>query len=493
MYLPANRSSLWSKRYIFLAALAIITLWFITSDSGEDLDRLRNQLTDFAAAHDFAIPGLKGNWTTRRQFVDRVLANNFYTTQYDGAAVRKLCGEAKWRDDRIVECHGLAGGIGNMKIVLLGCVRFAIEAGGRENHSLFHGASLLTEPSAAILITPAIHPREAFDKAATSFAWDTDLPVSYMFDSDHFFDTLAEDCPQLHIVDEDDPSYNIPPKSEAHEVAVKQLTPVVHGTVLVDPSLWRPALDQHVEDIVAQSNLPQPTEEHPIRLIFDNVAFAWPVRYDGDEFRSDFGFIARFPRHIRELSARALYNLYKRLDITQSPAGPSKDAFLGAHVRTEGDAQVEGWTSFDTQAELIKQQVEAYQMGALYVATGKASDVDRLKDVLADVRVRVNDTHTTAPQVLQKWDILDESDIMILDELTWDQLALVDLDIMLRASYFVGIWQSSWSWTIALKRHPWGEQDPYDYAAHPVTYQDEYSVIIGPVGAQPVMDPCMWL
>lgn len=359
--------------------------------------------------------------------------------------------------------------------------------------ALFCRASSLTQISAAILITPVLHPREAFERMANSFGWDHDLPVSYMFDEDHFFDTLAEDCPQLHIVDEDDSSHNIPPKNEIHVVEPKKLTPVVHNNVLVDPSLWRPAFDKHVEEIVAQNNLPEPTKEHPIRMTFDDVAFAWPVRYDSDEFRSDFGLIARFPKHIRELSARALYNLYKKLDIHQSPTMPSKGAFLGAHVRTEADAQIEAWSSFDTQAQYIRQQVEINQLGALYVATGTASDVDRLKDSLADVRVRVNDTHTATPQVLQKWDILDEADIMILDELSWDQLALVDLDIMLRASQFVGIWESSWSWTIALKRHMWSEQDPYDYAAHSLTFQDEFSIIYGPVGAQPIIDPCMWL
>lgn len=127
MYLPSSRSSLLTKRYIAAAVLAIITFLFITSDSGPDLDALRSQLTDLA------LPGQKGSWKTRKQFVNRALANDIYTTHYDGASVRKLCGEAKWRDDRIVECNRLAGGIGNMKINLLGCVRFAIEAGGEEN------------------------------------------------------------------------------------------------------------------------------------------------------------------------------------------------------------------------------------------------------------------------------------------------------------------------------------------------------------------------
>ncbi|POS71826.1 hypothetical protein DHEL01_v209782 [Diaporthe helianthi] len=468
MYLPSSNSGILTKRYLSVIVLAVVIFLFVTSDSGPDLDRLRNQLTDLG------IPGQKDGLTTRRQFVDRVLANDFYPTEYDGAAVRKLCSKAKWRDDRIVECNRLAGGIGNLKVNLLGCVRFAIEAG-------------------AILITPVFHPRRAFEKMADSFGWDIDLPISYVFDSDHFFDTLAEDCPQLHIVDDDDPAYNIPPKSETFVVEPKRLIHTLFGTVLEDPSLWRPAFDQRVEDIVAENQLPAPTSKHPIRLILDDVAFSWPVRYDGDEFRSDFGFVARYPRHIRELSARALYNLYKRLGIDQSPEGPSRGAFLGAHVRTEPDAQVEAWSSFEQQAAQIRQQVVDKQLGALYVATGTASDVDRLRDVLADVQVRVNDTHSAPVQVLQKWDILDEADIMILDELTWDQMALVDLDIMLRASFFVGIWESSWGWTISLRRHAWAQEDPYDYDKHPITFQDEYSILYGPVGAQPVIDPCLWL
>ncbi|KAI3396151.1 hypothetical protein diail_414 [Diaporthe ilicicola] len=468
MYISSNKFSFVSRRYVVAAILSIITLLFITSDSGPNLETWRTHLTDLTHT------GHKGGWKTRKQFVDAALDHDIYVTEYDGAAVRKLCGEAKWRDDRIVECNRLAGGIGNLKINLLGCARFAIEAG-------------------AILITPVLHPREAFEKMENSFGWDKDLPISYMFDEDHFFDTMAKDCPQLRMVDEDDPAYNIPPRSETHVVRPKGLIPTKHANLLIDPSLWRPAFDKHVDEIVQQNGLPPPTSERPIRMSFDDVAFSWPVRYDGDEFRSDFGHIARFPRHIRELSARALYNLYQELGVDQSPSAPSVGAFLGAHVRTEADAQMESWTSFDKQAEQIRLQLELHQLGALYVATGTASDVDRLRADLSGVRVRVNDTHTTGVRVLQKWDILDEADVMILDTLTWDQMALVDLDIMLRASRFVGIWESSWSWTIALKRHAWSALDPYDYEAHPVTYQDEFSILYGNIGAQPIIDPCMWL
>lgn len=141
MYIPSNRPNLLNKRYIGAAVFAVILFLFITSDSGPDLDTLRSQITDFA------LPGQKGSWKTRKQFVNTALANDIYTTHYDGAAVRKLCGEAKWRDDRVVECNRLAGGIGNMKINLLGCVRFAIEAGGKEKapESSLHLRAVFTD------------------------------------------------------------------------------------------------------------------------------------------------------------------------------------------------------------------------------------------------------------------------------------------------------------------------------------------------------------
>lgn len=326
-----------------------------------------------------------------------------------------------------------------------------------------------------------------------SFAWDTDLPISYMFDSDHFFSTLARDCPQLHIVDEGDEG--VPAKGESQVVGPKRLIAAEYGHVLIEPERWRPALDRHVsEDIVRKKGLPQPSRDRPLRIAFDEgIAFSWPVAADGAGFRENWGQLARFPRHIRELSARALYNLYGRIGARQSPAAPSRGAFLGAHVRTEKDVQVYAWTSYEMQAANIVEQLKANNLSVLYVATGTASDVDRLRAEVADLQIPYNDTHTTGVQVFQKWDILDEEDLMLMDTLTWDQMALVDLDIMLRSSRFVGIWESSWSWTISLKRHAWSSEDPYDYDTHPLTYEDEYSIIYGPTGAQPIIDPCLWL
>lgn len=335
-----------------------------------------------------------------------------------------------------------------------------------------------------------------------SFNWANGTDLSYMFDTDHLYHILAEDCPQLRFVDEKDESLHIPSSAEAITVNPKKLLPdPIDRHVLRDPSQFRPALDALIQKTIESSNL-QPTAEHPLRLSFDDgISFSWPVRYDDEAFREDWGHLAQLPHAIRELSARILYKIYREFGAAaahQSPDRPSNGTFLGAHIRTESDAAVEGWTSFAVQAQHVREQLLAQNLSVVYVATGTASDADRLKEALSSVQipsaaVAGEAPTTTGVQVVQKWDFLDDEDMILMDTLTWDQLAVVDLDIMQRASHFVGIWESSWSWTIALKRHAWSAMDPYDYETHHLTFVDEYSILYGPERAQPIIDPCFWL
>lgn len=309
-----------------------------------------------------------------------------------------------------------------------------------------------------------------------SFAWDTDLPLDYIFDSDHLYATLAEDCPQLRIVNETDTSLNIPPKSEAYKLRPNTLVEVGMGEHLVmNPEGWRKAFDDWLRKQVLLKFVLHMSKDTPIRLSLDEwVQFTWPTDYDGPDFKNDWGRAALIRRDIRELSARALYNLYRRIGCKQSPHTPSKNCFLGAHIRTEGDAKVENWDSYEDQVEHAREQLSTHNLSVLYVATGTASDVDKLKVDLKDMKVKVNETHEVPVQVIQKWDLLTEDDMMVMDNLTWDQMALVDFDIMLRASRFEGIWESSWAWMISLVRNQWSD-DP-SALDHGTTFEDGLSL-----------------
>ncbi|KAJ4416302.1 hypothetical protein N0V82_006832 [Gnomoniopsis sp. IMI 355080] len=473
MYQPQAVNIL-SRRFLVAGALAFITFWLFTYRSHVGLDALGSRLGGLTKGGQQPLNG----WLSQEQFVAKALDNDIYVDHYNGTAVRKLCSEAKWRDDIVMSCDKLAGGIGNLKVNLLACLRYSIESG-------------------AMLIPPVIHLREAFQKMEQSFNWSNGTDLSYMFDTDHLYHILAEDCPQLRFVNEKDESLNIPPAAEALSVNPKKLLPYpIDRHVLRDPSQFRPALDALIQKTVETKGI-QPSTENPMRLSFDDgISFSWPVRYDDDAFRRDWGHLAQLPHHVRALSARILYKLYRVLGAQQNPDRPSNGTFLGAHIRTESDAAVEGWTSFAVQAQHVRDQLIAQNLSVVYVATGTASDANRLKETLADVQIPSaveGEEPTTGVQVVQKWDFLDDEDMILMDTLTWDQLALVDLDIMQRASHFVGIWESSWSWTIALKRHAWSAMDPYDYATHHLTFVDEYSILYGPEKAQPIIDPCFWL
>lgn len=102
-----------SKRYILAAGLSLFSLWFLMT---------RSSYGGGQKSHD--------GWMSRDEFVKRALEKDIYVNEYDGTSVQKLCSEANWRDDRVVSCDMIAGGIGNLKTNLLACARYAIEAGG---------------------------------------------------------------------------------------------------------------------------------------------------------------------------------------------------------------------------------------------------------------------------------------------------------------------------------------------------------------------------
>lgn len=118
--------SILSRRYFVAGAIFLITLWCITFNSGTSLDSLDSRIGGFTKAGQ----QLNDGWLSQEQFVTKALENDIYVQEYNGTAVRKLCSEASWRNDVVASCDKVAGGIGNLKINLLACLRYTIESGG---------------------------------------------------------------------------------------------------------------------------------------------------------------------------------------------------------------------------------------------------------------------------------------------------------------------------------------------------------------------------
>lgn len=118
-----------SRRHILLAVVSVSTLWYLafhdTTTLGAASNKIGGAVWQWKGAQ-----GVGNEESLIQQFVAKALENDIYVSKYNGTAVRELCSEAKWRDDVVASCDMLAGGIGNLKVNLLACLRYTIESGG---------------------------------------------------------------------------------------------------------------------------------------------------------------------------------------------------------------------------------------------------------------------------------------------------------------------------------------------------------------------------
>ncbi|RMY80680.1 hypothetical protein D0861_08535 [Hortaea werneckii] len=85
----------------------------------------------------------------------------------------------------------------------------------------------------------------------------------------------------------------------------------------------------------------------------------------------------------------------------------------------------------------------------LYVSSGSAEEIARFVAKAA--------AHTPPLTVVSKHSLLPPQGLRDLEALTWDQQALVDYEVLQRASVFAGFVKSSFSYNIAMTRAQWGE------------------------------------
>jgi len=93
---------------------------------------------------------------------------------------------------------------------------------------------------------------------------------------------------------------------------------------------------------------------------------------------------------------------------------------------------------------------------------------------------------STPVPVVTKRDLLFGADLAELESLTWDQQALVDLLVLERGAFFMGMADSSFAWTISHGRRKFSKkgtcQMPKGFWKSMLwgtAYEDEFSDLIG--------------
>ncbi|KAK3393605.1 hypothetical protein B0H63DRAFT_516785 [Podospora didyma] len=374
----------------------------------------------------------------------------------DGIGISELCASKRWTPGLMLSCEPVPGGISQVKNAHLNCIRFAMEMG-------------------AALITPRIVKRH--EKDITIIAPPVGggpqrgEPLDYLFDFDHMNQTLSKYCPQMKIYKSLDDLYDVPAVHKAHPISLQAVgAHLINGSVIESTSILGEQIKNFTEKAV-----PKEKWTTPIRFHLPITNWAFRTANETESFAQSFGRILRPREDARRLSAAVLFSLHKEFGLNLDPRkGVKADSYVGIHLRTEPDAG-NLFPTYENQAAYLLDYATISKVPVAFVATG-ASEQN-----ITSFAARAKDFNVT---VVLKKNLLRDQELDLFNTLTFDQRALVDYEIMLRAGLVAGPSESSFAWNLALRRKgiskaPTALNTTAVYPNSHVHYHDSLSTIFG--------------
>lgn len=341
-------------------------------------------------------------------------------------------------------------------------------------------------PLPAELILPGIIRRS--DKNIANLAPNTKAPVrglemDYFFDTDYLNASLSAHCPQLRLHQSLNDLWEVPSLLTASWMDMHELDiPLVNTSIIEKPSLVGTQLKTFID-----KKSPPAERKHPVRFNLHVTNWVWPTESDGADFARHFGRILRVRTDARELAAAALFNLHTRFDLQLDPRkGLRNDSFVGVHLRTEVDTLNKELPSYEEQAAYYLDYAVRSGNRIAYLATGATQ-----ANITAFV-ARARDFNVTV--VLKKDILVDPKYTDALDRFSYDQRALVDYEIMLRAGLMTGTSDSPFAWNLALRRRNvyGGGDGAVETVGEIVQFRDRFSTIFGKGKAGRIMQATIW-
>ncbi|KAI6892805.1 hypothetical protein KC318_g5791 [Hortaea werneckii] len=354
---------------------------------------------------------------------------------FNPSPIATYCNQTVWRPRLVFNLVDANGGIGNIRGNFLDFLFYAIEAG-------------------ASIMLPSMATRSAAD---LSNVWASRGDFDLFFDEDWFLSALAQACPQMVVYKPRPELGMVDPLPGTYSPPSRRMD--------VDAGNLREAFRRHLGEWLREQGeneegMMTAEEEEGGKVVLVNVGRTlWEVdtRSLPPGFRRNFGQLLRINPVIRRLAAIEVQQLATQRNLAIDPrVAIPPHAFYGAHLRTEADAQAIGWlhepyTNFSAQTDAYIAHALHHHPGlrTLYVSSGSADEISRFAAKAA--------AHAPPLTVLSKHSLLPPQALRDLDALSWDQQALVDFEVLHRASVFGGFVKSSFSYNIAMTRAQWGE------------------------------------
>ncbi|KAL2065577.1 hypothetical protein VTL71DRAFT_3247 [Oculimacula yallundae] len=448
------------RRYAALAIIILGTLWlWLAFDRPYNLPSYSSWDKHSDAPSVNHTPPV--NHTSPAVSSFRTITDAFDFAPVKSESIKSVCDETQWNQSIVFKCDASVGGIGNIRNSILNCVRYAISAG-------------------AGLVIPTIVMRDEDNISIIRTGVNTEM--SFMFDTQHFVESLKLSCPSLRLY----PSVTDVENYELAPPAIKLMPEeLVEGKIpatgIEQPQNWRGQFYRRL------TIFPKTEAAAPYIVELGRSYLIYPIYSDGEGFALSFGSILKIRADARRLATKVLQILSEKYKFEADLTQPIlKNSFFGVHLRTEKDA-IEAWTTndwvysrFNTQAKLYLEQAPRSSPSVIYVASGNLTEI---------ARFAANATAINLP-VTTKSDLLTGSDLEELNALAWDQQALVDFLVMHKAADFAGIGHSSFAWNVALRRHTFTEER--QHLDGPQMLSDELSQIYGKIRNYPEYAACLW-
>jgi hypothetical protein len=373
------------------------------------------------------------------------------------SAIKKVCSETHWNQSVTFICDDSSGGIAEVRNSILNCVRYTIAAGGS-------------------LVVPRITVREEYEELLGSNTTELD----YMFDTNHFINSLAASCPQMRVYQAASTITNRQHAYGPISLVPQSLVKKIPKAGIPYPEKWGSLFYKWLSQYVAEDT------KGPTIIKLGRSYLQYPIDHDDVAFSLHFGKILKVHRDARTLATIALLKLSDTYSLGLHLSEPILEkAFLGVYLSTDEDDlpkadQVNA--HYQTQSQFYLNQALSANLSLIYAVSEFGDDIP---DFMKDASLR-NIIVTT------KLDLLKGKDReQLLHGFTPDQQALVDYLVLSKASAFAGVGHSSFAWSLALARRSFMEQKGNELDG-PQMFGDALSQIYGTPGEHAEFASCMW-
>lgn len=312
-----------------------------------------------------------------------------------------LCESTAWQKDLYINCTNIDGnaqgngprpqGVSNVKSMIVTCLRWAIDGG-----------------------MGFIVPRIALRSKDNLKSFDEWGDISYFFDRSHLNEVLHKECPQLPIYESD---HNV-------GVMLRSKYEVVPPNFYFTHGEYR----SHVKDLLYNAKI-SPMSQHSVSILENDVVFGWDFANDSPQVHASLLNAVQFNSYLRTLGEQ----------LTAMIGGD----YIGVHLRAESDWTI---TNYRDEVGFFLRTLEdkSINLTTVYVAVG----TKELEDQFRNEMKALNRT------VISKWTVASKNQIVSdeLNQLGFDQVAVIDQYVLTNSAYFFGIGLSSYSYLIAWER-----------------------------------------